>query len=72
MTPAEVVFQKIQNWPESQQSEVLGFVEYLQHRNVSVCEDEHGWSQFSLAAAFYGLDDSEEEEYTLADIKEFY
>jgi len=71
MTPAELVYNKTRELPEDLQGQVLDFVEFLSWKNARP-DEEKGWSVASFLAAAHGLEDQWGEEYTLADIKEFY
>lgn len=73
-----VVVEKIQMQtallPESLQTEVLHFVEYLLYRSRAESEqdnllDGQKWSRTSLAMAMRGMEDDDEPEYSLDDLK---
>lgn len=75
-----IVTEKIQKQaallPESLQTEVLHFVEYLLYRaEASGDEDEIDvfggveWSRTSIAMAMRGMEEDDEPEYTLADLQ---
>jgi len=63
MSVAKQIIQHVNNLPESVQSEVLDFVEYLESKS-----ERTNWSEFSLAQAMRGME-SEKELYSLKDIK---
>jgi hypothetical protein len=64
MSLEETIIKQIHELPESKQSEVLDFVEYLRTKT-----DEKDWSVFTLSSAMRGMED-EESLYTLDDLKE--
>jgi hypothetical protein len=63
MSLEEKIIKQIHELPESKQSEVLDFVEYLRTKT-----DEKDWSAFTLSSAMRGMED-EESLYTLDDLK---
>lgn len=64
MSLEEKIIKQIHELPESRQSEVLDFVEYLRTKT-----DEKDWPAFTLTSAMRGMED-EESLYTLDDLKE--
>ncbi len=58
----------IKKLPDSLQSEVLDFVEFLLAK-VERDQDDVEWSQFSLTTAMRGMEDEALPSYTLADLK---
>jgi hypothetical protein len=64
MSLEEKIIKQVHELPESKQSEVLDFVEYLRTKT-----DEKDWSAFTLSSAMRGMED-EESLYTLDDLKE--
>ena len=67
MTLAQKIYQKVQTLPESSQTEILDFVEFLYFKKGNLTESE--WKDFSLVSALRGMED-ELPVYTDADIKE--
>jgi hypothetical protein len=66
MTVMEKIMQHIQSMPESLQTEVLDFVEYLE---VKAGKTETDWTAFSLSAAMRGIEE-EAALYSTQDLKE--
>jgi len=71
MTTTQHIIQHLNSLPDSEQREVLDFVEFLESRrkHLDAREEDAAWSSFSLASAMRGMED-EETPYTLADLKE--
>jgi hypothetical protein len=67
MTLAEKILHHLSTLPETRQSEVLDFIEFLQKRMAAGSEED--WKQLSLASAMRGMED-ETSPYTPADLKE--
>jgi hypothetical protein len=63
MTVKEQIMQHVNTLPETAQSEVLDFVEYLESKSAKA-----NWSEFSLSQAMRGIE-SEATLYSLNDIK---
>jgi len=68
MLVSEKITRHIKKLPNSLQSEVLDFVEFLLAK-VERDQDDVEWSQFSLTTAMKGLEDEALPSYTLADLK---
>jgi hypothetical protein len=66
MTVMEKIMQHIQSLPESLQTEVLDFVEYLE---VKIGKNEAEWTAFSLSSAMRGME-GEPPLYSVQDLKE--
>ena len=64
MTTLEKIVENLKSMPESAQTKVLGFVEYLKSRG-----DDYHWQQFSLDSAMRGIAE-EPSPYEAKDIKE--
>jgi hypothetical protein len=64
MSLEEKIIKQIHELPESRQSEVFDFVEYLRTKT-----DEKDWPSFTLTSAMRGMED-EDSLYTLDDLKE--
>jgi len=64
MTTLEKIVQHLETMPESAQTEVLDFVEYLKSK-----DDGSRWTQFSLDSAMRGIAE-EPSPYEVSDIKE--
>lgn len=64
----EKIIENLKSLPESAQTEVLGFVEYLKVKE-SREDDGYKWGQFSLDSAMRGIAE-EPSLYTTQDIKE--
>lgn len=71
MTIAEQIVAHVKALPESLQSEVLDFLEYLESRAevAKGTQDELDWCAFSLSQAMRGME-SESSPYTTDDLKE--
>jgi hypothetical protein len=67
MNVVQKIIQGIQELPESEQAEVLNFVEYLKTRGAE--EENKDWSDLSLSSAMRGTE-NEESPYSLKDLKE--
>jgi len=67
MRLADRILQELLALPESKQSEVLSFVEFLHLKQGS--EENRAWSAFSLSSAMLGMED-EQSPYTMGDLKE--
>ncbi len=68
MNIVEKILEQVKSMTESDQTEVLDFVEYLKSKKVRKEEDSE-WSRFSLASAMRGIEE-EPSPYGLHDIKE--
>jgi hypothetical protein len=66
MTVMDKIMQHIQSLPESLQTEVLDFVEYLE---IKAGKSEADWTAFSLSSAIRGMED-EAPLYSSQDLKE--
>jgi len=66
MTVMEKIMQHIQSLPESLQTEVLDFVEYLE---AKMGKNEADWTALSLSSAMRGMED-EPPLYSFQDLKE--
>lgn len=71
MTTAEAIIQRLRSLPDSEQQEVLDFVEFLKSRQSvrTLRGDDVSWSEFSLSSAMQGME-NEESTYTRTDLKE--
>jgi len=67
MSTAEKIVQELRRLPPEEQSEVLDFVEFLNHRKAR--KEEQQFKDFSLHAAMRGMEE-EPELYTESDIRE--
>ena len=67
MTVLDQIQEKAGQLPESKQYEVLNFVDYLLHR---ARQEDLLWSKLSLRWALRGLEDEDEPEYSLEDLRE--
>lgn len=67
MSISQQLVKHIENLPESLQSEVLDFVEYLEIKLQQ--KEEAEWSAFSITQAMRDIE-SEESLYTISDLKE--
>lgn len=68
MTVAEQIIQHIKALPETVQSEVLDFVEYLESKkNI----EETDWSTLSISQAMRGME-SEDSPYSTDDLKDMF
>jgi hypothetical protein len=67
MAVLEQIQEKVKQLHEPTQHEVLNFVDYLLHRSR---QEDVLWSKLSLRWALHGLEDDDEPEYTLQDVKE--
>jgi len=68
MDLVERIIEELKSIPESDQAEVLDFVEYLKSKK-SRKEEDSEWSRFSLASAMRGIEE-EVSPYAVNDIKE--
>ena len=64
MTTLEKIVENLRTMPESAQTEVLDFVEYLKSKG-----DDYQWGKFSLDSAMRGIAE-EPSPYEVQDIKE--
>ncbi len=70
MTTAEQIKKQVEKFPESVQSEVLDFIEFLEAK-LEDRSEEARWESFSLKSAMRGME-SEETAYSRSDmIEEF-
>ena len=72
MTVAEKINKCVQRLPESLKAEVLDFVEYLLNRaeRESAAKNESEWTHLSLSLAMRDMEDQEEPDYSVTDLKE--
>ena len=68
MTTLDKIVENLKTMPESAQTEVLDFVEYLKSKK-SRKEEDSEWAQFSLDSAMRGIKE-EPSSYGIEDIKE--
>lgn len=68
MTTLEKIVENLKTMPQSAQTEVLNFVEYLKSKGDSA-KDGYQWGQFSLDSAMRGIAE-EPSPYEVQDIKE--
>ena len=68
MDIVERIIEELKSIPESDQTEVLDFVEYLKSKK-SRKEEYSKWAQFSLDSAMRGIEE-EPSPYGIEDIKE--
>lgn len=68
MLVSEKITRHIKKLPDSLQSEVLDFIEFLLAK-AERDQDDLEWSQFSLTTAMKGLENETLPSYTLADLK---
>ena len=68
MDIVEKIIEELKFIPESDQAEVLDFVEYLKSKK-SKKEEDSEWSRFSLDSAMRGIEE-ESSPYGIEDIKE--
>ncbi len=68
MDIVERIIEELKSIPESDQTEVLDFVEYLKSKK-SRKEEDSKWAQFSLDSAMRGIEE-EPSPYGIEDIKE--
>ena len=69
MSVAEKIAQDLQALPESAQTEVLDFVEFL--KTKAGTKQDADWSAFSLGQALRGME-TEPSPYSEADLKEVF
>lgn len=71
MAVAQQIQESVQRLPTAFQAEVLDFVEYLlaKAEREALREEEQEWANFSLATAMRDMEDDEDAEYTLSDLK---
>ena len=72
MIVAEQIHQRVLSLPESLQTEVLHFVEFLWSKIEDEADeiDTVAWSNLSLTLAMRGMEDEDEPIYSLDDLKE--
>ncbi|MBM3862018.1 MAG: DUF2281 domain-containing protein [Verrucomicrobia bacterium] len=68
MSVAEKIVEHVKVLPESVQTQVLEFVEFLEAKNL---KDDADWSRLSLDSAMRGLE-GESSPYSEADLKEVF
>lgn len=68
MVLAEKIYQKIQKLPESIQTEILDFVDFIDSRKGDPLDLK--WNRFTLSSAMKGMENEGGPEYTLHDLKE--
>ncbi|MBI4632088.1 MAG: DUF2281 domain-containing protein [Chloroflexi bacterium] len=66
MLTSEKISQHVKKLPDTLQTEVLDFVEYLL---TKIAQDDLAWSNFSLDNAMRDMEDKPMPTYTLADLK---
>ena len=73
MTIREAVLQHLQTLPESSQTEVLDFIEFLEMKAGigSNGREQTDWSGLSLSQAMRGME-NEPSLYTISDLKEVF
>lgn len=64
MNISDKIIETVKSLPESKQSEILDFIEYIKAKN-----ENSEWSSFSLSSAIKGMED-DISPYSLNDIKE--
>lgn len=71
MAVAKQIQESVQRLPTAFQAEVLDFVEYLlaKAEREALREEEQEWANFSLATAMRDMEDDDDAEYTLSDLK---
>ena len=71
MVLSEKIQQYLDKLPESSQSEVLDFIEYLLAKAESEAtrSEDKAWLNLSLASAMRGMEGEKHPAYTLADLK---
>jgi Protein of unknown function (DUF2281) len=68
MTTLEKIVENLKTMPESTQTEVLDFIEYLKSKEARG-DDSYKWSEFSLDSAMRGIAE-EPSPYGVQDIRE--
>ena len=68
MTTLEKIVENLKTMPESAQTEVLDYVEYLKFKE-KLGDDSYNWGDFSLDSAMRGIAE-EPSPYGMQDIKE--
>lgn len=71
MTIAEAIMQRIKVLPESIQTEVLDFAEYLGAKKEISQSEEMDWGALSLSQAMRGME-TENPSYSINDLKEVF
>jgi len=71
MAVAQQIQESVQRLPTAFQAEVLDFVEYLlaKAEREALREEEHERVNFSLATAMRHIEDDDDAEYTLSDLR---
>lgn len=66
MLTSEKISQHVKKLPDTLQTKVLDFVEYLL---TKIAQDDRAWANFSLDNAMVDMEDEPMPAYTLADLK---
>jgi hypothetical protein len=69
MTVTEQIIEHVKELPETMQSEILDFIEFLETKTEISGKEKVEWSDFSLSQAMRGME-SESSPYSLSDVKE--
>ena len=71
MAVAQQIQESVQRLPTAFQAEVLDFVEYMlaKAEREALREEEQEWANFSLATAMRDMEDEDNTEYILLDLK---
>jgi len=67
---ADDIYRELELLPEDKQVKVLDFIKHLREKEAD--EEIKEWNDFSLSSALEGIEEDDEVEYTLEDIKERY
>lgn len=71
MSIAEKIVEQVRALPESAQTDVLDFVEFLKTKSSNASADDTDWSKLSLDQAMRGME-NEPSPYTERDLKEVF
>ena len=71
MSIAEKIVEQVKALPESAQTEVLDFVEFLKSKGSQASVDDADWSKLSIDQAMRGMED-EASPYSERDLKEVF
>lgn len=74
MRTAEKIFNHLKNLPEKQQEKVLEFIEnfvVISKTDLASNESDY-WNDLSITSAMRGMEDENEPEYKIEDLKEVF
>jgi len=69
MTVTEQIIEHVRELPETIQTEILDFIEFLETKSETSGREKREWLDFSLSQAMRDME-SESSPYSLSDVKE--